>query len=172
MKISLPLKQSQLCVAARAPLAEWAMTPGSTPTRVETFSELLGISRTPLREALLALESVGLLEVRTHKDGIRSTFTGPSDIARRINQLAAAVECGPDPVGETAALRVAHSAGGTWAAIAWSVLTMWPQRAGEWNIDLASEADRIRDALGAVKAASTSGELAATIRAYGALVTN
>jgi DNA-binding GntR family transcriptional regulator len=71
--------QSQRALAAlREMIATNRLPPGSTHLEAE-LADMLGMSRTPVREAALRLEAQGLLEVRP-RHGVRITPISPDDM--------------------------------------------------------------------------------------------
>ena len=86
------------------------LAPGSTHFEAE-LAEMLGMSRTPVREAAIILEGHGLIEVRPRR-GVRILSVSVEDMEEiysilvELESLAAhdAAEAGPDPE-EIAALR-------------------------------------------------------------------
>lgn len=75
-----PLSNSQKAISAlREMIVAGELAPGSDHLESE-LADRLGMSRTPIREAALTLESQGLLELRPRK-GVRILPVAPSDMA-------------------------------------------------------------------------------------------
>ncbi|MGV9633066.1 GntR family transcriptional regulator [Nocardia rhamnosiphila] len=72
-------RMEQAIAAVRAAIDEGRMTPG-VKYSVYQLAEALGISRTPVREALLRLEEVGVVEFEA-RQGFRILLPQPKEIA-------------------------------------------------------------------------------------------
>ncbi len=74
----------------------WALTPAVRPERMEDLAADFGVSRTPVRDALRALESIGLVKSTPYR-GVDPLFTGRPELLQRIRILAAAAAVGFGP---------------------------------------------------------------------------
>jgi DNA-binding GntR family transcriptional regulator len=102
---------ARVAAALRAEITSGALKPGSR-VRQREVAERLGVSTTPVREALATLEREGLIRVESHKG---ATVFGPSEAELRdhyeiriaLEVLAvrrAATFCGPDDAARLQAL--------------------------------------------------------------------
>lgn len=72
-------RMEQAVAAVRAAIADGRMTPGVRYS-VYQLAEALGVSRTPVREALLRLEEIGLITFQA-RQGFQIRLPRPADIA-------------------------------------------------------------------------------------------
>lgn len=76
--------------ALRSDIIEWRLPPGSVLAEVE-LSERLGVSRTPVREALARLSAEGLAEPQSGRGVVVTDIS--MDHVRELFELRSALEC-------------------------------------------------------------------------------
>ena len=110
--LSRPTLHGQLVDRVRTQIVEGQLAPGTRIHEGE-LGKALGVSRTPLREALKVLASEGLVELVQGRGAVVRKLTGKDvaemlDVLRALETLAARLACRNATDAQIAALRRTH----------------------------------------------------------------